>query len=216
MKSNGLVIDEKILLAATSLPSNGFTAEDLVVAAFQKFPDAFCLMGYPQYPDSNKVLTQITTAGRGLQKRAWLRKIGTKRYQLTNEGLRFLERLEAPETVRAARPDNRDVADLFKHWLRSSAYDKSSRDHWEEISEREALAFWRLTSGATAARTHQYLAIAESAARLLKTASEENTPSQVRHDLSIAPDEARRLVKTHEGLKEKFSEAIDYLRSQRR
>jgi hypothetical protein len=216
MNTTRLVIDDKILLAASSLPAEGFTAEELVAAAFEKFPEDFCLMGFPHYPDSNKVLTQITTAGRGLQKRGWLHKIGTKRYQLTGESLRHLEKLGRPGLVQAVRPDNRDVADLILHWRKSDTYAKASIGRLDAISEREALGFWRLTSGATAARTHRELTIANSAIQLLTTAISNDSTSQIHHDRSLSPSDARKLVETHKYLIKKFSEALDYLRSQRR
>ncbi len=66
-KTDELYIDEKILLSSGSLSEQGFTAEELIVAAFKQFPKDFSLLGFPDYPDSNKILTLITTAGRGLQ-----------------------------------------------------------------------------------------------------------------------------------------------------
>ena len=54
-------VPEKILLAASQLEDEGqspFSAEALIVGAWQKFPKTFGLKGYAdQYPDSNKILT---------------------------------------------------------------------------------------------------------------------------------------------------------------
>ena len=213
---SGLVIDEKILLAAALLPETGFTAEELVVKSHKQFPGNFSLMGFPEYPDSNKVLTQITTAGRGLQKRGWLEKIGTKRYHLTGEGRRRLASLERNEDQIGIRADDRDVANLLQHWLRSEAYQKFRAGKQDDIGERQALAHWRLTSGATAARTHRLLAVAESASSLLEANTQTSQSTQPRHDLLIQPAEAQRLVDLHVSLKKKFKDALEYLSSQRR
>jgi len=80
-------VPEKILLAAHQLEEQGqspFSAEALIVAAWQKFPKTFGLKGYTdQHPDSNKVLSCIM-GERGLARRGWLSKMGQKLYALTN------------------------------------------------------------------------------------------------------------------------------------
>ena len=82
-------VPEKILLAAFQLEEQGqspFSAETLIVAAWQKFPDTFGLKGYSdQYPDSNKVLSSIM-GQKGLANRGWLAKMGEKLYSLTGDG----------------------------------------------------------------------------------------------------------------------------------
>lgn len=213
--ARSLVIDEKILLAAATLPADGFTAEDLVVAAFKRFPKDFCLMGFPDYPDSNKILTNIVTAGKGLQKKGWLMQIGTKRYQLTGEGYRHLEALHPEQDHQGLRAPDRDIAEMLLHWLRSDASKKFKLGQAEEISEREALAHWHLTSGASAARTHILIAVAESAVRLLSANIETGQQTQIHHGRSIPPSEAQQLVDLHKYLKGRFSDALKFLQSQR-
>ncbi len=209
-------IDEKILAAASDLPDDGFTAEDLVVATFKKFPSDFCLMGFEQYPDSNKVLTQITTANRGLQKRGWLVQIGKKRYQLTGEGRRRIRAI-APETgPQRVRADDRDIADMLTNWLRSEAIQKAKSRKLDGISEREALAYWRLTAGASAAKAHRMLAVAESAATLLMTNIASGQHTAIHHTRSISPQEAQGLADLHSYLKTRFHYALDFLKNQTR
>src|SRR5205814_934824 len=99
-------LPEKILLAAYGLEEAGqspFSAEALIVAAWQKFPRAFGLKGYlEQYPDSNKVLAAIM-GGKGIARRGWLAKMGQKLYSLTREGRLIVRRLftddDQPETA---------------------------------------------------------------------------------------------------------------------
>src|SRR5207248_3215404 len=78
-------VPEKILLAAFELEEQGqspFSAESLVVAAWQKFPKTFGLKGYSDvYPDSNKVLASIMGV-KGLAHRGWLVKMGQKLYAM--------------------------------------------------------------------------------------------------------------------------------------
>src|ERR1700722_10611591 len=95
-------LPKKILLAAFLLEEAGqspFSAEALIVGAWQKYPVTFGLKGYAeQYPDSNKVLASIM-GEKGLAKRGWLEKMGQKLYTLTKDGRLVVKRLmqgEAP------------------------------------------------------------------------------------------------------------------------
>src|SRR5438309_4629500 len=82
-------VPEKILLAASHLEEQGqspFSAEALIVAAWQKFPRTFGLKGYEeQYPDSNKVLAGMM-GEKGLPGRGWMVKVGQRLYALTRDG----------------------------------------------------------------------------------------------------------------------------------
>ena len=93
-RNEALRITEKLLLAAFDLEQRGhspFSAEDLVVSAWQKFPDAFGLAGHRGddgqlcYPDSNRVFAEIM-GSKPIRKRGLLRKVATKMYQLTEGG----------------------------------------------------------------------------------------------------------------------------------
>src|SRR5438045_384430 len=89
-------VPEKILVAADQLDKQGqspFSAEALIVAAWQKFPKTFGLKGFAeQYPDSNKVLSSIMGV-RGLAGRGWLAKMGQKLYVLSRDGRQLVRRL---------------------------------------------------------------------------------------------------------------------------
>ena len=107
MKSNltnvaDCTVPEKILLAALELEEQGqspFSAEALIVAAWQKFPKTFGLKGYAElYPDSNKVLSSIMGV-RGLAGRGWLAKMGQKLYVLTRDGRQLVRRLLSDGTT---------------------------------------------------------------------------------------------------------------------
>lgn len=72
-----------------------FTAEEIVVAAWQNYPEIFCLKGFPKHPDSNRVLACLM--GRtGLVSLGYLRRVGPRLYSL---GLTRL-----PQELPAARP----------------------------------------------------------------------------------------------------------------
>src|SRR6202163_5111941 len=98
-------VPEKILLAAFGLEDQGqspFSAEALIVASWQKFPKTFGLKGYAdQYPDSNKILSSIM-GEKGLARRGWLVKLGTKLYALTRDGRNVIRRMMDQEEEAAA------------------------------------------------------------------------------------------------------------------
>ena len=89
-------VPEKILMAAFHLEERGespFSAEALIVTAWEKFPRTFGLKGYTdQYPDSNKVLSSIMGV-KGLARRGWLIKMGAKMYALTRDGRSIVRRV---------------------------------------------------------------------------------------------------------------------------
>ncbi|MBC8217893.1 MAG: hypothetical protein H8E73_05455, partial [Planctomycetes bacterium] len=67
LQKERLTVSDKLLLAALALDGDqekSFTAEDLVVSAWQNFPMAFGLRGHndedgaPKYPDSNRVFAE--------------------------------------------------------------------------------------------------------------------------------------------------------------
>src|SRR5713101_4015401 len=97
-------VPEKILLAAFQLEEEGkspFSAEDLIVSSWKKFPKTLGLKGYAElYPDSNKVLSSIMGV-KGLVRRRWLDKKGQKLYSLSREGAHIVRKLqqgdEAPD-----------------------------------------------------------------------------------------------------------------------
>ena len=89
-----LSIADKLLIAALDIEKAGkkeFSAEDLVVSAWKKFPDAFGLQGYLDengksiYPNSNRVYAEIM-GSKPLRKRGLFQKVGNKMYKLTEAG----------------------------------------------------------------------------------------------------------------------------------
>ncbi len=76
---------EKIILAMNTLSggsSKPLRYEDIVVKAFQMFPQDFALRGYPQYPDSSDIHKPLY----GPLKRAGLVLAGNKQFRLTQKG----------------------------------------------------------------------------------------------------------------------------------
>lgn len=148
-------VPEKILMAAFQLEEQGqspFSAEALIVAAWQKYPRTFGLKGYDeQYPDSNKVLASIM-GEKGLARRGWLVKMGQKMYSLSHEGRRTVRRLlqgdDQPErVVKSDRPVklSKDHDKLLQGLFVASAYEKLREGRQQELTFADACRFWGIT-----------------------------------------------------------------------
>ena len=141
-------VPEKILLAADQLDKQGqspFSAEALIVAAWQKFPRTFGLKGFTdQYPDSNKILSSIM-GEKGLARRGWLVKMGQKLYALTRDGRQVVRRVMLQEEdpgpahlVKLARDQEKFLQGL----LDSSAVQKFEENRKGELTFADACRFW--------------------------------------------------------------------------
>jgi hypothetical protein len=147
-------LPEKILLAAFQLEEAGqspFSAEALIVASWQQYPQTFGLKGYAeQYPDSNKVLSSIM-GEKGLAKRGWLVKMGQKLYALTREGRGVVRRLtqgeEQPQQEQAGRPASvsREQDKLLQVLFQSSGLQKFQEGRKLEWTFADACRFWGIT-----------------------------------------------------------------------
>jgi hypothetical protein len=149
-------LPEKILLAAYQLEEEGqtpFSAEALIVAAWQKYPRTFGLKGYAeQFPDSNKVLASIM-GGRGIAKRGWLVKVGQKLYSLSRDGRQLVRRLltdgDSTRSEESAGGEavklTSDQEKLLNRLLESSAYGKFREGRKTELTFADACRFWNIT-----------------------------------------------------------------------
>ncbi len=140
---------EKLLIAAGLLTSEGrneFSAEDLVVRAHKEFRHDFSMKGYPDYPDSNVVFTQVMGKSAPLIVRGWLEKTGTKQYRLTPKGLDEFNGLErgdnASVTVRLGHRLEDDLARL----LISAAYELFKSGQQDDITFHQFCRFCGLSA----------------------------------------------------------------------
>jgi hypothetical protein len=120
---------EKILVAMFRL-SKGSTRplkyEDIVVKAFEMFPDEFALRGYPQYPDSSDIHKPLY----GPLKRQGLIRSANKTFALTARGVEIAKRLV-------------DYAGKSLEQAVSSG-DRMTRDQKTEVDRMLAAAAFRL------------------------------------------------------------------------
>lgn len=144
-------LPEKILLAAYQLEESGqspFSAEALIVAAWQNYPRTFGLKGYTElYPDANKVLASIM-GEKGLTRKGWLLKMGQKLYSLSREGKQVVRRLrneeEEPISSSSVTLDG-DQERLLQSVLSSSAWQKIHEGRKTDLNFADACRFWNIT-----------------------------------------------------------------------
>lgn len=212
-------VPEKILLAASHLEEQGqspFSAEALIVAAWQKFPKTFGLKGYTdQHPDSNKVLSCIM-GERGLARRGWLSKMGQKLYALTKEGRHVVHRLQSggeptqtgTAPVRISRDHEKYVLGLFS----SSAVQKFEEGLKDELTFADACRFWGITENlhgeALTARLDRLRAILAEVERVLG-----GSTAELSNGRSVSRDDLYLLTAVHEYLEERFARHLTLLRN---
>src|SRR3989338_7362289 len=99
MKQKNMTLSraEKIMLAIYDMSAGkkvNLKFEDIVVAAFKKFPEDFHLRGYGEYPDSGDLVHKPLY---DFRKKGYL-EANNKVFSLTDRGLAYVERLDS--TVR--------------------------------------------------------------------------------------------------------------------
>jgi hypothetical protein len=212
-------VPEKILLAAYGLEEQGqspFSAEALVVAAWQKFPRTFGLKGYSdQYPDSNKILTSIM-GEKGLARRGWLAKMGQKLYSLTRDGRQVVRRLlqedEAPPGPPPPTRLSRDQEKFLLSLLGSPAVEKFQQGLKLELTFADACKYWGITENlrgdALDARLERFHTGLTEINRIVGSA-----PADLSTGRSISPEEIRELHKVDDYLNERFSRHLTLLKN---
>jgi len=214
---------QKLLLAAKSLEDSGkkpFSAEDLVVAAWKRYPDAFGLAGHldqnghPLYPNSNRVYAEIM-GSKPLRKQGFLRKVGSKMYRLTDAGrARALTALqetddESPRKLAIARESVDHIRRLFD----SRAAAKARAGQQGDISFFEACTFWGISPQADAKALSSRFAQVEAVTADVMTALGSAKAASARHGgVPYASEDVLGLARLHDYLQERFAEEIEVIR----
>jgi hypothetical protein len=222
---NAIVADctvpEKVLLAADQLEKEGqspFSAESLIVAAWQKFPKTFGLKGYTdQYPDSNKVLSSIMGA-KGLATKGYLVKMGQKLYALSREGRQVVKGLQSdgePKTSAPAEPAmklSREHEKFLLGLFGTSAFQKLEEGRKQDLTFADACRFWNITENMHGEALNSRL-------QLLRTqlAEIDHQVSKGHTELSngrvVTLEDLGQLNDTHDYLLERFARHLSLLRT---
>jgi hypothetical protein len=211
-------VPEKILVAADHLDKQGqspFSAEALIVAAWQKFPRTFGLKGFAeQYPDSNKILSSIM-GEKGLARRGWLVKMGQKLYALTREGRQVVRRVTLDEedpgpnsVVKLSREQEKFLLTL----LDSSAVQKFEENRKADLTFADASRFWGVTENmrgdALDARMEQFHDQLGELDRAFADADSELSNGRI-----VTAGDVRVLTNIHRYMEDRFDRHLNLLRS---
>jgi hypothetical protein len=152
-----LSVADKLVIAAWKLDEDNhasFTAEQLVVTAWQMYPETFGLRGFldssqmPTYPDSNRVFAEIMGT-KPVRHRGWLEKVGNKTYRLTDAGRRRAEETTGRTSTRRAALDRRALEEV-RRLLGARAIEKHRSGRSTDITFLDACALWGITPRSTA------------------------------------------------------------------
>jgi hypothetical protein len=208
-----LSLDEKVLLAGYELDKTKktpFSAEDLVIAAWKKFPDAFGLEGYGnQYPDSNRVFTKIM-GDKGLRGRGWLLKTGEKLYQLSEAGKLYARSLTESGDQPAWRSTlDRKQKDILQRLLQSKAVQKVKNELYDDLIFLDACSFWDISPRSTASTLAARLASVESLIDAVKKlVGNDKTLAFVHGGMAITGGDLRLLRETNQVLLKRFDQEL--------
>lgn len=214
-------LPEKLLLAAAHLEDTGqtpFSAEALIVSAWQKYPRTFGLKGFEEkYPDSNKVLSGIM-GEKGLPNRGWMVKVGQKLYTLTRDGRQVVRKLlqgedVPPLTAKRATPEKlaRESDLLLQAMLCGTAYQKHRQGRQDEWTFSDACRFWDVgdrVGGAVDARLDELQAQLTAIEKKLAAG-----PQTLGNGVEVTAEQAGQLCDLHHQLEQRFSRHLNLLRS---
>jgi hypothetical protein len=216
-----LTLPEKILLAAAALDEAGqapFSAEALIVSAWQKYPRTFGLKGYAdQYPDSNKVLSAIM-GGKGLANRGWLSKVGQKMYELSREGRNLVKRLLAGEELPPPSASSGKVKlsveqeNLLHTLLGSSAVGHHREGRPNEATFADACRFWNINNGMNAKTLDERLEKVKGGLALIERNLGQGSTT-LRDGRLITREDVDLLSEVQDYLEQKFSRHLTLLRN---
>ncbi|MFM7150810.1 MAG: hypothetical protein ACKO23_13295 [Gemmataceae bacterium] len=213
-------LPEKILLAASHLEEQGqspFSAEALIVTAWQKYPKTFGLKGYEEtYPDSNKVLAGIM-GEKGLPKRGWMVKVGQKLYSLTRDGRQIVRKLlqgEDTPPLTAKRTElqlNRDQDLLLQSLVASAIFHKHRQGKQADWTFTEACRFWGMGDRLGTAVDSRLDELQRELNNIEKVLSA--GPQMLGNGREITQQEAGLLCDIHQQLEQRFGRHLSLLRS---
>jgi hypothetical protein len=212
-----LSLDEEVLLAAADFGINSqaaFTAEDLVIATWKKFPDSFGMEGYSNYPDSNRVYTKLM-GRKGLVGRGWLVKVGEKRYQLSEAGRIMVKSLgEASDSSSGLRAVlSRDQKLILERLQSSRVVTKIKAGELESVGFHDACSFWDISPRSNASTLQARMQTVESVLETANKAIRENGEIVLTQGgLKIGKGEIEQLRETCRMSLQKFKDDLDIIR----
>ncbi|MGV9012550.1 MAG: hypothetical protein ACOH13_08155 [Flavobacteriales bacterium] len=209
-------------MAALSLEREGkrrFSAEDLVVAAWKGFPDAFGLSGHtdesgkPLYPNSNRVYVEIMGT-KPIRKLGYIKKVGSKMYCLTELG-----RAKAIATGDVA-PDHgpqkwslaREKINAVRRLMESRTAIKARSGRGDVLSFYDACIFWGISPRSTSKDVSSRFADIEGILKeALKSLTEQGSAASRHGGVQYAVADLQTLLDLHESLQKQFQGDLEHI-----
>jgi hypothetical protein len=133
---------QKLLLVLLELSSGldkAIKFEDIVAAAFKRYPETFHLRGYVQYPDSGDIIHKPLYEMR----KNGLITAHKKTFVISNKGLRFAEEIKK-QTSKGGRSyfkPSRDIKPAIERVLGSEAYSLFTSNQTNRILDTDFLQY---------------------------------------------------------------------------
>ncbi len=206
-----MTASDKLILAAHLIEEKGekfFSAEELVVTAWKKFPETFSLTGF-DYPDSNRVLSEIM-GSKSIRKKGLIKKIGKKMYQLTEMGNAYANNLLSKKNPIENRNKflTREISQILKRLYSSRAFEKFIKKEVSEITFFDACSFWGISPRSSAidfeGRITNIINVIESSQKILQGEMDSSDSMEI-----VNLDNLKAL---HYELLKKFSNEIEIIK----
>ena len=225
MPSEDLSTSEKLLVAAFQLEQSGklpFSAEDLVVSAWKRYPDVFGLAGYRDeagrlaYPNSNRVYAEVM-GSKPLRKNGFLKKVGSKMYELTESGRAQAAHLLSSPPGRSVQKIalHRDIEVHLKRLFASKAFDKMRNNRVEDITFLDACAFWGISPRSSAIDLEGKMANFTQVVETAKTAVKEKRVSFEHGGHAFDTADLDLLLHVHRTLVQRYADEISLIEQRR-
>jgi len=217
--SNELTLPEMTIVAAVELCPTGdvsFTAEDLVVRVWQKYPQRTGLRGYETtHPDSNRILAGVMGA-KGLEQKGWLLRVVARTYRTTLAGRRVAAQLLGKEVPEAdeehqVRLDADETSFLVR--LRATeARAKYERGSLTELSFADACHFWLVNEQMTKAELDRTIDDVTKALRNLYVKLADGDAVTKQGEV-VTAENLRFLTNVHTNMLDRFERHLNLLRN---
>ena len=216
-----LTVADRLLLAADRIGKGNlrsFSAEELVVRAWEEYPETFGLRGIlddhgrPQYPDSNRVFAEIM-GSKPLRRQGLLEKVGTKTYRLTEAGRQRVNELSDEEPYDIARRSvNRRLQENIRRLTRARAVSKLRRGAESSITFLDACSFWGITPRSSAMALESRLAHVGAVLQQIRNVSGPGAAVIVDRSVRLSTRDIDQLIELHGRLQREFSKELAIIR----
>jgi len=210
-----LTIALKLLVAVGKLSDSGkltFSAEDIAVKAHELYCEEFALKGYPQFPNSNKVYTQLMGKSAPLIVRGWLEKVGSKLYRLTSKGVSDLNAIDADGAYERRLRVERLLDDEYGRILKSDVFTLFCDGQQESIIFYQFCRFAGLSAGDKWQTVENRLKRLTHSVKEIVKLGESGQRLTIRFrgtNYSFTPDDLRSVGALYKFLLEKFQPQLD-------